>query len=315
VAYYAVAVTGLLVVLLLEQINKNSKNQKVEDDTTSDDLSISGGIELGMYLFVGNAMQVFGLRTVPSDRAAFLLQLTTIFVPFLQAVMSGSLQRISNRVWIASFMALVGVGILSMDGSFDTITFAPNKQLHFSGGDALIIGAAVLYTFHCVRLELYAQCTSAVRLAFIKAFTELSLSAAGVAILVLASQLFQDTSNSMISAFVPAGATIQSFLYGFSDSVRSTSDNEAILAAGAATTWIGAVIVAYTICAQSYGQKYVEAATANLLYTTQPLYTSLFAWIFLGETLGSLGYVGGIILLLSVVLVTLDGNKRDKDVS
>jgi drug/metabolite transporter (DMT)-like permease len=66
--------------------------------------------------------------------------------------------------------------------------------------------------------------------------------------------------------------------------------------------------VAYTIYAQSFGQRYIPAATANLIYTTQPLYTAFFAWLLLGETLGPLGYAGGVIILLAVLLVSTDSD-------
>lgn len=304
VAYYAIAVTGLAALLLYESISKGGNSDADETQT-----SLRGGVELGTYLFLGNAFQVFGLRTVPSDRAAFLLQLTTIFVPFLQAILAGSLQSISNRVWIASATALAGVAVISLDGADEAIHV---DQLNFSGGDILIVAAAILYTFHCVRLELYAKTTSAVRLALTKAVTEMSLSLAAALSLVLCSRALQPSEvshDSVVSSFVTSGDSIKSFVSSFADTVQTQGTTTGLLAAGAATTWIGLITVAYTICAQSYGQKYVKAATANLIYTTQPLYTAFFAWIVLGETLGPLGYLGGVIILLAVLLVAVDENK------
>ena len=298
VAYYAVAACGLLAVLAFEKLK--SDGGSTEENST---LSIRGGVELGGYLFLGNAFQVFGLRTVPSDRAAFLLQLTTIMVPLVQALLAGSLATISKRVWIASVTALVGVAIISLDGakSLDT------SEINFSGGDLLIVCAAVLYTFHCIRLEIYAKTTSAVKLALTKATTEMSLSlAAAVSLVVCSNVLSNDgSSNSILSSLASTGNSISIFVSDFSSMVQS-DNSPGILPAVAATSWIGLVTVAYTICAQSYGQKYVKAATANLLYTTQPLYTAGFAWIVLGETLGPLGYSGGLIILLAVLLVAFD---------
>ena len=296
VAYYAIAASGLLAILVLQSLGK-------ENDTTEDtQTSLKGGVELGTYLFLGNAFQVFGLRTVQSDRAAFLLQLTTIFVPFLQAILAGSFSRISTRVWLASFTALLGVAVISLDGADGAMV----DRFGLSGGDALIVAAAVLYTFHCVRLELYAQTTSAVRLALTKAVTEMSLSLAVALSLVICSSinLHQETApDSILSSCIISGESIKLFVTSFIKTVQTDGPNAGLLAAGAATTWIGLITVAYTICAQSYGQKYVKAATANLIYTTQPLYTAFFAWIFLDERLGPLGYAGGGIVLLSVLLV------------
>jgi hypothetical protein len=42
---------------------------------------------------------------------------------------------------------------------------------------------------------------------------------------------------------------------------------------------------------------------ANLIYTFQPIFTALFAWTFLGETMGPAGFVGGFIIGSSVYLV------------
>uniref|UniRef100_A0A7S3P932 EamA domain-containing protein n=1 Tax=Amphora coffeiformis TaxID=265554 RepID=A0A7S3P932_9STRA len=313
VAYYAVAVMGLSAVLVFE----NSKNSG-ELQGFDAEKSVSGGIELGTYLFLGNAFQVFGLRTVASDRAAFLLQLTTIFVPFLQAFLARSMTTISTRVWAASVMALAGVGVIALDGKADLssgidVLSSDLTDFSLSGGDLLIVGAAVLYTFHCVRLELYAKTTSAVRLAFTKAVTEMSLSLAAAMSLVVCSNVLSsdDEDNTLLVSCISSGNSIKSFISDFLDTLLQSEAGVGVLAAAAATTWIGLMTVAYTICAQSYGQKYVKAATANLIYTTQPLYTAFFAWLVLGETLGPLGYTGGVIILLAVLLVAVDENKAE----
>ena len=213
-------------------------------------------------------------------------------------------------------MAFAGVGVISLDGKagpssgVDVLSLSLT-DLSLSGGDLLIVGAAVLYTFHCVRLELYAKTTSAVQLAFTKAVTEMSLSlGAAVSLVVCSNVLSTDgEDNAILLSCIASGHSIKSFVSDFLDTLLQSEAGASVLAAAAATAWIGLVTVAYTISAQSYGQKYVKAATANLIYTTQPLYTAFFAWLVLGETLGPLGYTGGVIILLAVLLVAVDENK------
>ena len=82
----------------------------------------------------------------------------------------------------------------------------------------------------------------------------------------------------------------------------------------AAILWTGLVTVAYTIYAQSYGQRRVKPATANLIYTFQPVCTALFAWTLLGETLGPAGYIGGG-LIGSAVLLEVIPVKEKRDVT
>jgi hypothetical protein len=78
VGYYLVAALSLSALLGLSML----RNEKDSDETKRKEkalsLPIQGGIELGIYLFLGNGLQVLGLKTVASDRAAFLLQLTTV---------------------------------------------------------------------------------------------------------------------------------------------------------------------------------------------------------------------------------------------
>jgi drug/metabolite transporter (DMT)-like permease len=40
-----------------------------------------------------------------------------------------------------------------------------------------------------------------------------------------------------------------------------------------------------------------------LIYTFQPIFTALFAWLLLGETMGPAGVVGGSIIAASVYIV------------
>jgi hypothetical protein len=75
VGYYLVAALSLSALAGLSML-RNEQDSDGNDKAES--LPIRGGIELGMYLFLGNGLQVLGLKTVPSDRAAFLLQLTTV---------------------------------------------------------------------------------------------------------------------------------------------------------------------------------------------------------------------------------------------
>lgn len=76
VGYYLVAALTLSALAGLSML----RNEQDSDDNNEKlpSLPIRGGIELGIYLFLGNGLQVLGLKTVPSDRAAFLLQLTTV---------------------------------------------------------------------------------------------------------------------------------------------------------------------------------------------------------------------------------------------
>ena len=319
VAYYSVAAIALLLATAI------ASSQKInwENDSPNENSSIvwptAGGVELGLYLFVGNALQVLGLKTVPSDRAAFLLQLTTIFVPLLQATFARDLSAVSRRTWWACVVALGGVAVISLEDSgmmeslfsssvspLDGTSFL--STLSLSSGDLLVMTAAISYSFHCIRLEGYAKSMSAVQLAAGKATTETLCSVMTVVALVAyASSHVVGSGDSFLATFAQeSGEEIDRFVTylskGFSEETLTAST---WLPTIWAILWTGLVTVAYTIYAQSYGQRRVNPATANLIYTFQPICTAIFAWALLGETLGPAGIVGGGLIGVAVLLVTV----------
>ena len=276
-------------------------------------LSTRGGIELGTYLFIGNALQVIGLKTVSSDRAAFLLQLTTIFVPLLKSV--NGQYWISRQTWMACLVALMGVALIGLDDGeglnfniLDTIqnqNHIPYSLPKFSVDDGFIVLAAIFYTFHCIKLETYARSTtSAVGLATAKATTEMIWSGLAILVCILAAN-HQNDLPALVDVAKSSGEKILS--YGeyiqqqFSSGDFVASGGWPIV--GLATVWVGAITVAYTIYAQTFGQSKISAVTANLIYSSQPIFTALLAYFILGERLGPNGYIGGMLIGVAVLLV------------
>jgi drug/metabolite transporter (DMT)-like permease len=49
-----------------------------------------------------------------------------------------------------------------------------------------------------------------------------------------------------------------------------------------------------------------------LIYTCQPIFTALFAFLLLGETLNPAGYVGGALIGSAVLLVIIQNEDGDE---
>lgn len=282
-SYYLVATASLGAASALVVNNDNTSSAKEPNKW--------GGIELGTYLFVGNALQVLGLQTITSDRAAFLLQLTTIFVPVVDATMNRS--TVSLRSWFACCMALVGIAVLTFDGDNESLSIGLTR------GDGFVILAAFCYTFHCIRLQIYARRTAVLSLAYQKALVEF-----GWSVLVVALLSFSPPDSPR---FVQEQReTIQNFVRWLSEGLYEGNAGvmTGLTTIIAASTWTGLVSVAYTIAAQSYGQRHVKPVTANLIYTLQPVATAVVAWLLLHESLPSpINYTGAALLGVAVVVV------------
>ena len=338
-AYYIVASLTLFVALLLTSSTNASTattdvaiSQPQDDDDDDDDdddehqpkplqqdgFPWLGGWELGTYLFLGNALQIIGLKTVPSDRAGFLVQLTTVMVPLVEAAFRR--RSIPVSTWLACLLAFGGVLVMGLDDTTTTTAAAAaaveqqqQQQQHSLGltsGDGCILGAALVYTLHVVRLGQYAQESSPLRLATTKATAEAILSTALVGILYTTAADSSSSSGGLLLSYAQeAGREIATF---GSSLAELTTPATSLLPAVGAVLWTGWVTCAYTIYAQSFGQKRVRPTVANLIYTIQPLFTALFAWLLLGETLGPAGIAGGSLIASAVYLVVSSNNTNNK---
>lgn len=335
-AYYLVATTALSSLALNPFASKSSIHQQQEDDQAdqkSDNedekielLPIRGGIELGTYLFIGNALQVVGLKTEPADRAAVLLQLTTIFVPLVQSILERNLFAISAKTWISCFIALSGVAIIGLDESSVDATSISSllhslslDNVQFSIGDFYIMCGALFYTFHCIRLEIYAKNTTAINLAACKASTETMWCVLVIAfsyLVAVTSHIIPVDNVPFLEIAQSSGDNIIAYKNTFLNSIQ---DHDNIISynewfkLGAATVWIGLITVGYTIYAQSFGQSRVPPTTANLVYTIQPFFTALVAFLVLGEKPGHTMYIGGILIGSAVLLVIQENDEKQNN--
>jgi drug/metabolite transporter (DMT)-like permease len=218
------------------------------------------------------------------------------------------------KTWIACLLAFSGVIVMGFDGKevrLDEGNFSSLSAVveSFSRGDLLIVLAAFVYTLHVVRLGKYAKETTAIKLATAKATTEATLSVGLVSLLMVvgAGTLVED--NDLLAYAQQTGKEITTFFSSITDGIASGAvPTSALLPALGAVIWTGWVTCAYTIFAQSFGQRRVSPTDANLIYTLQPIFTALFAWGLLGETLGPAGFVGASLIGSAVYTVAMMGN-------
>ena len=104
------------------------------------------GCELGVWSFLGFALQTIGLETTTATRSAFLLYLNVKFVPLLELVNGKTLPR---GTWLSAFAALSGTLLLAADSDVVGGSWAP--------GDTLSVLAALASACFIIRLEPASQ--------------------------------------------------------------------------------------------------------------------------------------------------------------
>ena len=197
--------------------------------------------------------------------------------------------------------------IISGGGGGDSVLYLADQQLShllhsMSTGDILVVLAALAYSMHVLRLGAFAPRTAPLRLAAAKAKAETVFSVSVVLVLAYIGRGGGGVAFSLPEFLVKSGEDVSKY-FSWLASERDVVIDSLVPTMGT-ILWTGWVTCAYTIYAQSFGQRRVNPTDANLIYATQPLFTSLFAYFLLGETLGPNGYFGAALIGTSLWLVS-----------
>jgi len=115
----AVTLPWLLAPALKETDSTSSITSPTSDVHESRDLMKAlspaiAGMEVGMWNSVGYLSQAIGLTTTLASKSAFICSLAVVIVPFLNFLAG---KKMLPREALGALMAVMGVGLLEMDGS------------------------------------------------------------------------------------------------------------------------------------------------------------------------------------------------------
>ena len=158
-------------------------------------------------------------------------------------------------------------------------------------GDGLCVVAAICYSAYDLRLYEYGKVVDAKPLITTKIATQAILSI----FLLLLTPAFLGTESlqetyDYIQAFVGDGS-----------SVSSTTITSLLPIVGA-VLWSGIAVNAAAPFLQVSGQQIVGPTKCQTIYASQPLWAAILSYLFLGETLGTSGLVGGAAFLVALTL-------------
>jgi drug/metabolite transporter (DMT)-like permease len=263
--------------------------------------STQAGMELGLWKFLGCTANLYGLSQTSAGHGAFLIQLTTLLVPAAQG-MTGV--AIPARLWSAIALALAGVFVFTQDtGAVGGGAVSAASSLQ---GDALCVVAAIFYATYDLRLFQWGQRVAPLQLITNKVTTQAALSVG----LLAASTVFGSVTNSNSGGGGDHSGGLEPIL----DFFTNASPRDLGLV-GAVTLWSGMIVNGIVPYLQVGGQQAVGPARAQILYASQPLWAALLSFVFLGETVGPMGAVGGTAFLAAMATAATaeqPGNDDDK---
>jgi drug/metabolite transporter (DMT)-like permease len=74
--------------------------------------------------------------------------------------------------------------------------------------------------------------------------------------------------------------------------------------------YLAVFATAGTTLLMAFGQRLVAASEAAIIYALEPVFAAFFAYIWIGETLGVKGWIGGAAIVVAMVISQLPDGKR-----
>lgn len=145
---------------------------------------VRSGVLMGIALFVGFALQIVGLQYTTPSKNAFLTALNVVMVPFIAFIICK--KKIGAKSMIGAVMAIVGVGILSLE-----------KNFTLGLGDALTLICAVGFAFQIFFTSEFVKKYRAATLNFLQMCTAFVLSF--VSLFVFGETHFAVTTKGWLS--------------------------------------------------------------------------------------------------------------------
>jgi drug/metabolite transporter (DMT)-like permease len=237
-------------------------------------LELKGGLWLGLLYFIGFATQTLGLNYTSATKSGFITGTFVIFTPILQLIIEKRKPSRWNIIGIV--LVLTGMIFLSSKGEhiFDILS---EMGSNFNIGDFLTLICALSYSGYIVYLDIISKKAKYLPLVFI----QIALTALG----------------GVIFLFLFAASGI--------DNIRTDFNMYVIFAL--LYTAILATIV--TTGLQTRFQKYVTPTKAAIIFSFEPIYAALFAYLLIGERLGNFGVIGGIFIFAGLLVSELFDKK------
>ncbi len=236
---------------------------------------VKAGLELGFWLLLGSATQTTGLQYTSASRSAFITTLYVVLVPLiihLSAILSKFLAKKTTNKNLVSVAKMDKVqapiwftAILALIGVgiLSYDRYPPNI------GDLWTLVTACSYALYIIRIESYAR-----------KFNSFSLAAA---------QMW--------------GAVGFAFLWVSTDKSHWLTSLQTLFdLPWSALLYLGLVVTTGTICIQTWGQARVKSTQAAVIYTLEPVWGLVFAYLILGEVLGPRGWFGAAMIIIAALI-------------
>jgi len=231
---------------------------------------IKAGLFLGLLYFIGFATQTVGLQYTTATKSGFITGTFVIFIPILQLILERRAPGKGNIFGI--LLVIIGLILLSSKG-VTVLDILNELGSNFNIGDLLTLICAIFYALYVVYIDIIT-----------KKFDYKPL--------IILQVLFTGIAGFAF-AFLFDAAGIESIRYDFNKTVILVILYTAIFSSILATV------------IQTKYQKVVTPTKAGIIFSLEPIFAALFAFIIIQEEISSFGIVGCIFIFTGVLVSEL----------
>lgn len=114
---------------------------------------LMGGTITGAVLFLGFAFHTIGLKYTSVAKNAFIVGSSVVFVPFIATYIRK--QKQSTIIWVGTYMAILGLALVTLEGHQGGINF----------GDLMTLIGSVILAYYIILVEEYVKKYDAILIA------------------------------------------------------------------------------------------------------------------------------------------------------
>ena len=223
-------------------------------------------IVLGILLFLGFATQTIGLRFTSATKSAFLTGTAVIIIPILQTIIEKRKPKIGSVIGVV----IVLLGILLLSGGNSFFTLLEDLVANFNFGDGMTLLCAFFFALYVVYLDV--------------------LSNQYNFWLLLLIQIVVTTILAFSFAVIFNVADFEAIKLEFSPQ----------LGFGIMYTAVFATLA--TTALQTKYQKLVTPTKAGIVYSFEPIFAAVIAYMAIGERITTFGLIGASFIFMGLII-------------
>lgn len=131
-------IAGIVLIPVTRFSQKIYRNSDSEEEKKKP--QVFGGMCCGILLGLASMAQQLGIMTTSVGKAGFITALYIILVPIIGIFLG---KKTSGRIWISAVCSIVGLYLLSMQGS----------SFHIEKGDMMVMLCALLFSFQIMSVD------------------------------------------------------------------------------------------------------------------------------------------------------------------